>query len=54
MGWSWVKFKNLEFRIETRHDLEILKYCGKRVKTKIQKGFKANSEVKRSYRVNTG
>ena len=42
------------FRADTRHGLEILHHCGKRVKTKSRKNFGANSYICRSFRTKTG
>ena len=47
-GWSWFKFNNLGLALSTIH------HCGKRVETKSQKVFGANSYVCRSWKGKTG
>ena len=42
------------FGTGTRYDLENLHQCGKKVKTKSQKVFGANSYISRSYRRKSG
>ena len=49
-GWSWFKSNNLGLALGS----EISHQCGKRVKTKSQKVFAANSYICRSYRGKTG
>ena len=47
-GWCWFKSNNLGLALGS--NLEILHQCGKRVKTKSETVFKANSYVCRNYR----
>ena len=52
--WEVVLVQVQQFGTGTRYNLEILHQCGKKVKTKNQKFFTANSYVCRSYWRKTG